>query len=165
MGTAYVTNALAEGLIRGDAKRYFVDNLEEIFNFWTLLLSKTTLPPDTRSTDPSVAAALCELDQTIASSNPLAARLGSVQFTRFIASLQQRIKSERQSGRVLRRGKSDSMAITMYISARGAPTNAQLKQDTGRQIRRSKRWADLAGASPLLVITYTDKAASIMQVS
>lgn len=161
---------LAIGLVRGDAASFFAEYFSEIHEYWVSLLQKTTLPPDTTHTDPIVKNAFRELDKTIATKtgSRLMSRLANVQLTRMLASLKIIIKRDRQTGRNYPdSGKTaETVAADIYVSIQSSALSPEAQRALVHQrVRIAKRWAILAGASPLLIITHSPKAERIMYVN
>jgi len=158
---------LAIGLVRGDAASFFAEYFSEIHEYWVSLLQKTTLPPDTTHTDPIVKNAFRELDKTIATKtgSRLMSRLANVQLTRMLASLKIIIKRDRQTGRNYPdSGKTaETVAADIYVSIQSSALSPEAQRALVHQrVRIAKRWAILAGASPLLIITHSPKAERII---
>lgn len=155
-------NPLAHGLIRDDAKSYFLNFLEQIYDVWIPLLDKTTLRPNDASDDLRLGDAFRALDKHIASSDPVQSRLGAVQLTKLMALLKMRIKADRRSGRIAAKKRGDSVAIDAYVQARGPLPDRGARDQALKHVRMSKRWHDLTRSSPLLAVIHTPKAEQIV---
>lgn len=150
------------GLIKDDPKSYFVSYLEQIYDIWISLVDKTTLRSDESSELVSLGDAFRELDEHIASPDPLKSRLGAVQLTNLMASLKERIKADRRRGRITVKGRCDTFAIDAYGQARGLPHDKFARVEILKQLRMSKRWYDLTRNLPLLSIIFTPEAEKIV---
>lgn len=152
-------------LIRPDAGTIFIEHHHQIFHIWTTILLKTSLAPDARCTDVSVRSAFEFLDGVITGdAHALIKRLAYLQLTTLLRVVQDIIAIDRQK-RLIRPkyGKPNvSVSIDMYLSIheKEFPRTAIL-----RRVRRAKRWTDLAGPSPLLLLTFSREAEKIMFVS
>lgn len=156
---------LIDGLIRADSRKLFVDGLETIYDYWVPLLRRTTLPREVTSTDPRVAVVFRDLGQLVASPDVVIARLASIQLTRLMHSLKEKIKVDRQNGRIFPMKRTDSVAVDMYLYSLGRHHDQVARRQAVRQLRMSKRWADLAKESPLLIITHSEKATKLVYVA
>lgn len=152
-------------LIRPDAGTIFKEHHHEIFHVWTTILLKTSLAPDAKCTDVAVKSAFEFLDGIITGdAHALVKRLAYLQLTTLLRVVQDIIAIDRQK-RLIRPkyGKPNvSVSIDVYLSIhdKGFPRTAIL-----RRVRRAKRWIDLAGPSPLLLLTFSREAEKIMLVS
>ncbi|KAK2590670.1 hypothetical protein QQS21_011650 [Conoideocrella luteorostrata] len=153
---------LAHGVIRDDAKRFFEKSLESIYDVWVDLSREATLQPNEILDDRHLDGAFTTLDQHIASLDPLKARLGAIQLTNLMAVLKTRIKTDRQSGQIVAKKRSDSVAIDAYVRARGQQSDNNARYQAVKQVRMSKRWLDLTRGSPLLAVVHTPKAEQIV---
>ena len=57
--------------------------------------------------------------------------------------------------------KSSKPTVDVYLGAQPQTTD---RKKLLRRVRRAKRWADLTGSSPLLLVTYSEEAEGIMYV-
>lgn len=161
---------LARYLIRHDTKSFFADRCEIIIKSWLLLLQKTTLPSNIRCTDERVSAAFHFLDDVITSGDEayLSARLAYARLPGVLASLTDIVAIERRNRDILLSiGQRDtSIAIDIYVNTqRTARDKRAARRHVSRRVRAGKRWAALAGTSPLLLVAYSDAAERIMYVS
>lgn len=155
--------SLAPDLIRHDAAAFFANNCEEIYQTWVSLLRRTTLRHDRTSKHRSVADAFMALDGIInqKDGSNLLSRLAHIQLSRTWASLCEMVDADRRHGRI--RGKAGRKSVSM---AADIDRTIQAQRSDGRlastRLRRSRRWALLAGVSPLLLVTCSDAAEIIM---
>lgn len=157
-----LTNPLAHGLIRDDAKSYFVEHLEQIYDIWIPLLEKTTLQPNEALDDLRLGNAFKALHQNIVSPNPLKSRLGAVQLTKLMALLKGEIKTDHRTGRIAVETSSNSIAIDAYLQACGPLLDRSARDQALKWVRMSKRWRYLTRSSPLLAVIHTPKADHIV---
>lgn len=157
---------LLDGLVSASIKEDFMKHLEKIYDIWVQLQEETTLGFDIASDDERVMNTLRNIQGGIADLNLVKSRLAYVQLTNFMAALKIRILKDRQSGRVLNAKRSDTIAMDLFVQARGGvPSSPRDRTQATKQIRISKRWADLAsGGAPLLIIAQSEKADRIVYV-
>lgn len=152
-------------LIRPDAGTIFEEHYHQICHVWTTILLNSSLAPDIKCTDVAVRSAFEFLDRVITGdAHALVKRLAYVQLTSLLRLVQEIIAVDRQN-RLIRPkyGKPNvSVSIDIYLSIyeEGFPRSAIL-----RRVRRAKRWTDLAGPSPLLLLTFSEEAEKIMFAS
>ncbi|KAI3333798.1 hypothetical protein F4824DRAFT_512943 [Ustulina deusta] len=162
--------SLSKRLIGYDPIGTFADNCEKTLPDWIGLLRKATLPNDITSEDPRIITAFKAVDNVICGQGTdLLQRLANVQLMRLFGSLKDIIKSDRDNGRIHREPyyRDANVAMDIYLSAQETQSNTKqlrLKLKQGRK-RFSKRWSDLATASPLFVLVYSDAAEAIVYVA
>ena len=149
-------------LIRPDADAIFTEHYHQICHVWTSILLRTSLAPDATCTDVSVRSAFEFLDGVVTGdAHVLVKRLAYLQLTTLLRGVQEIIAIDRQNRRIRPKyGKPNvSVSIDIYLSIqeKGFPRTAIL-----RRVRRAKRWTDLAGPSPLLLLTFSEEAEKIM---
>ncbi|KAI3326630.1 hypothetical protein HD806DRAFT_487743 [Xylariaceae sp. AK1471] len=146
-------STLAQALIRKDCKQWFAENCEKIYELWTLLLKKTSLPHDATCTDGCVGHVVSTLGGIITKPESLyQSRLAYVQLTRIVAALNKVVKMGRRDGLV--EGKSGQRNATVI-------TNMFLS-DASEPKRFANRWATLPSTSPLLLFVFTELAEQIV---
>lgn len=152
---------LSRRLLGQDPISTFANNCATSLPGWFQLLQNTTPPPDVRSSDPRILSAFQRIDEIICGQGqPPLRRLAHVQLIRLFDWLEATIKFERDNGHIAseRYQRNTNAAMTIYVAAQGAPSNElRIKLRQGRK-RFSKRWADLATKTPLLVLVYSDAA-------
>jgi hypothetical protein len=159
-------NSLVQKLIRQDAKTFFSQHCEELFHEWTLLLQQTTLPAHTTSRDRHVLDAFAALNARIENGGPFS-RLAYVRLTQTLASLRKIIETDRKHGRIPpQKGRGNaSIAIDIYLRAAGTLLPGERwRERVHTHLRICRRWAMIGGAFPLLLVSYSDQAESIMYV-
>jgi hypothetical protein len=85
-----------------------------------------------------------------------------------LAALDKTIETDRENGRIPpQKGRGNaSIAIDIYLGAPGTPSaGARWRERVNKRLRISRRWADVGGSLPLLLVTYSDQAERIMYVS
>ena len=149
-------------LVRHDAKEFFAEHCEEIFKAWLSVLSTATLPENITHADSRVADVIVSLNNIITTSEtPYYPRLAYIQLIRVLATLKERIKSDRDSGLII--GKSGHRDATLAIDT--CLAKGMVDRKVIHELRRvGNRWAILSKVSPLLVLTFTDTAERIMYV-
>lgn len=157
-----LTNPLAHGLIRDDAKNYFVEHLEQIYDIWIPLLEKTTLQPNEASDDSRLGNAFKALRQHIVSPNLLKSRLGAVQLTKLMVLLKGEITTDHGAGRIAVEETSKSIAIDAYLQACGPLLDRSARDQALKWVSMSKRWHDLTRGSPLLAVIHSPKAEHVV---
>jgi len=153
---------LTQRLVRHDASAFFAEHFEEIYHFWVSLLQMTALPGTTR-TDSRIVNTFEALDNVIVNDTPLSSRLAYVQLSRFYTTVKQRISSARRKDRTSLYGlrRDATIAGDTHPSVSGHTLDREWLR---KRLRRAKRWAHLAGSSPLLLVTYSEDAEWIMYV-
>ncbi|KAF4446821.1 hypothetical protein F53441_9574 [Fusarium austroafricanum] len=143
------------------------ENCEKTIPDWISLLRKTRLPNFTNSSDSCIINAFKAVDGVICGKQGtyLLRRLAYVQLMRLFVSLEAVIKSERESGGMIRKpGYGDaSVAIDIYMSAQ---ESHQHPNDLRRELKERKRagvsWRYLSGPSPLFTMIYSQASELIM---
>lgn len=158
--------ALADRLVSSDPVNFFVDNCEKTVEGWASLLQQTTPRYSTPSTDPRWVSAFETLDSfmTGRQGTPLLRRLAYVQYKRVSDTLEGIVQSERLSGAPRNSGVGDSTIVMNVVgSAQEGPMSAASRRNAARENRRiARRWAALAGPSPLFLLLYTDVAETVV---
>lgn len=165
--TATRLESLSSRLVRHDAIECFVDNCKKIWEDWTSLLRKTTLPPHVASSDTRVIAAFKAVDDVISEkqSTRVLRWLAYIRLMALFDSLKPVVKSERENGEAHReRGDRDISAILdIYENARRRCSNTRASRNAIAEYRRTaKRVKTLAGPSPLFLLVYSEEAEPIM---
>ncbi|KAF5228230.1 hypothetical protein FANTH_14551 [Fusarium anthophilum] len=145
----------------------FADNCEKTIPNWILLLRQTSLPNFINSSHHSIITAFKAVDNVICGTQGtyLLRRLAYVQLMRLFTSLEALIKSERESGKAVRKqGCGDaSIAIDIYMSAQQSHQHPDdLRRELKERKRAGKIWRDLSGPSPLFTMVYSHASESIM---
>ncbi|KAJ4248085.1 hypothetical protein NW762_012855 [Fusarium torreyae] len=145
----------------------FAENCEKTIPDWISLLRKTALPGLINSSHPSIVAAFKAVDLVICGTQGtyLLRRLAYVQLMRLFVSLEALIKSERESGKFVRKqGFGDaSIAIDIYMSAQQSHLHPDdLRRELKERRRAGRVWRDLSGPSPLFTMVYSQASESIM---
>ncbi len=154
-------NSLAQCLVRHDTNTFFIKHCEEIYRSWVSLLHRTAVPPNIKHTDKRIIAAFEAIDCTLLHDTYILARLAYVQLIRMLTSVQKIVKNDRELGQMEPKvGRSNATnAIDIYFSIqRPGMTRRQLHQRIGS----ARRWTDLGGTSPFLLIAHSDIAEKIM---
>lgn len=91
---------------------------------------------------------------------------GGILFTRSLFTSQHQVTTicllHFQHSRVALRKRADSIAMNIFVSALCLPSRGGSRRRAFWRHRLDKRRATLAGAAPLLVIAYTEKAERLM---
>lgn len=158
--------ALANRLVGSDPVNSFVDNFKKTVDDWVLLLRDTTLSRSVSSIDFRWVGAFQILDNVITGrrGTHLLRRLAYVQYKRLSDFLEGIIESERESGAPRNSGVGDA-TIVMNIaeSVKQNCVSRELRRKAAREDRRiARRWAALAGPSPLFLLIYTDMAETVV---
>jgi len=158
--------SLSNRLVRRDAIECFVDNCEKIWDDWTSLLRKTTLPPNVASSDTQVIAAFRAVDSVISGkqSTCVLRWLAYVRLMALFESLKPVVRAERENGESHReRGERDISAIIDIYENAQRPSDRRGLRDVILEHRRiGKRVESLAGPSPLFLLIYSDEAETVM---
>ncbi|KAK0628873.1 hypothetical protein B0T17DRAFT_169023 [Bombardia bombarda] len=166
---AHRVSFLSNRLIGHEPISTFAGNCEKTLPDWIALLRNATLPNGITSEDPRIIAAFKAVDSVICGQgSKMLRRLANVHLMRLFGSLEAIIETDRETGRIHREPyyRDDHVAMDIYISAQETHSNTnelRLMLRRGRK-RFSKRWSDLATASPLFVLVYSDAAESIVYV-
>lgn len=153
---------LVKCLIRSDAREFVLTSYEDIYLAWTTLQQSTSFPSNIPCTDTRVASALSYLDAMITDrgNSHLLKRLAYVQLTRTVAALYELISNDRNVRAWPRKRQVHSdVAVDIYLRAQ---TRKCRRNEILRRMSLGKRWFDLAGPSPLLVVTYSDDAERVV---
>lgn len=158
--------SLSNRLIRRNAIECFANNCEKIWEDWTSLLWKTTLPPNIASSDTRFIAAFRAVDSVI-SDKQSACVLRWLAYVRLMAlfnSLEHVVRGERENGKAYRgRGNRDiSVVINIYENAQRSSDRQGLRNMIWKHRRIGKRVESLAGPSPLFLLIYSDEAETVM---
>lgn len=156
-------------LMGTDPLQSLTKNYENIMADWTSLKNETAIPNNASSSHPRIIHAFKAVDSVICGrqGSTLLRRLAYVQLMRLFAFLQDIIRFERETGRVVRGRycRDASVALDIYMSAQEGTSNPD---DLRRQLKERKRagrsWKILSKPSPLFVLLYSDAAESIMYV-
>ncbi|KFG87253.1 hypothetical protein MANI_027773 [Metarhizium anisopliae] len=152
-------STVTQSLIRHDAKQFLLDNCGEIYQEWTSLLAKTTLPAEATSSDQRILDMLLTLDVAFNTASQRIIRLASIQLTRVLKGLKEKVKEDRRRGLIDgQRSKRDaSIVIDIYCRATGKPRALVLSNT-----RFANRCSALAKDS-LLAIILTDHDAKLIK--
>lgn len=159
--------SLSHRLVGKEPLNSFAENCQKTIADWISLLSKTTLPSDIESSDPCIITAFKAVDSVICGHQGtyLLRRLAYIQLMRLFASLEAIIKSERETGRIFREPGygNASIAIDIYMSAQESHLHPyDLRSELRERKRTGRRWKDLAGLSPPLVLMYSEASEPIV---
>ena len=166
---AHRVTFLSNRLIGHNPIGTFAGNCEKTLPDWITLLRNATLPNGVTSGDPRIITAFKAVDSIICGQGTnMLRRLANVHLMRLFGSLEAIIETDRETGRIHREPyyRDDHVAMDIYTRAQETHSNTnelRLKLRRGRK-RFSKRWRDLATASPLFVLVYSDAAESIVHV-
>ena len=109
-------STIVQSLVRQDAKQFFLDNCGEIYEAWTSLLEKTTLPADATSSDQRILDVLVTLDAACRKpDHPRSFRLATIQLARVLNSLKEKVKKDRRRGVIVRKGSKVDASIILDI--------------------------------------------------
>jgi hypothetical protein len=158
--------SLSRRIVRRDAIECFANNCEKIWEDWTSLLWKTTLPPNVASSDTRVIAAFRAVDSVISGKQSTCV-LRWLAYVRLIAlfdSLTPVVRAERENGEAHReRGDRDiSAVIDIFENAQRPSDRRGLRQVILEHRRTGKRVKSLAGPSPLFLLIYSDETETVM---
>ena len=161
--------SLPSRLVRHDAIECFANNCEKIWEDWTSLLQKTTLPPNVASSDARVTAAFRAVDSVISGKQSTYV-LRWLAYARLMAlydSLKPVVRTERENGEAYReRGDRDINAVIDIYENALRPSDRRGLRDVILEHRRTgKRVNSLAGPSPLFLLIYSDEAETVMYVA
>lgn len=156
--------SLAQTVVTSDTIEFFTMHYEAALIDWMNLLEKTTLPSDISTSDERVTTIFQTLDALISGTEGKhLSRLAHVQLLRVFDSLEDLVAADRSSGSVrARRGLTNlSIAIDLYQDAQTTRASRCRLHEKRRSI---KRYAVLAGPSPIILFLYTDIADKIVYV-
>ncbi|KAM7187389.1 hypothetical protein V8F33_011287 [Rhypophila sp. PSN 637] len=153
--------SLSSRLVRRDAIECFAKNCEKIWQDWTLLLRKTTLPLNIASSDTWVIAAFRAVDSVISGKR-------GITYVRLIVlfdSVKAVVRAERENGEAHReRGDRDiSAVIDIYENAQRSPDRRGLRDMILKHRRIGKRVESLAGPSPLFLLIYSEEGEAVIR--
>ncbi|KAM7182980.1 hypothetical protein V8F33_013890, partial [Rhypophila sp. PSN 637] len=143
--------SLSSRLVKPNTIEGFANNCEKIWEDWTSLLRKTTLPPNINSSDTRVIAAFRAVDTY-------------VRLMALFDSLKPVMRVERENGKAHReRGDRDiSAVIDIYENAQRPSDRRGLRDVLVEHRRTGKRVESLAGASPLFLLIYSEEAETVI---
>ncbi|KAM7189001.1 hypothetical protein V8F33_010335, partial [Rhypophila sp. PSN 637] len=157
--------SLSSRLVKPNAIEGFANNCEKIWEDWTSLLRRTTLPPNINSSDTRVIAAFRAVDSVISKkqSTCVLRWLAYVQLMALFDSLKPVVRVERENGKAHReRGNRDiSAVIDIYENAQRPSDRRGLRNVIVEHRRTGKRVESLAGPSPLFLLIYSDEAEAV----
>ena len=141
-----------------------VRHCEAVWTQWVQLLQITNLSGCHKSSDPRVNTALRALDEAISGrEGKLISRLAFVHLIDVFEKLERLIGRDRERGLLHRKAgyRNSSVAMDIYMASQPVQTNT-IKAVTRRELHERKRigrrWRDLAGPSPLLLLLYSENA-------
>ena len=158
--------ALANRLVGSDPVNFFVDNCKKTVDDWVLLLRGTTPDHGIPSNDFRWVDAFQTLDNIITGrqGTHLLRRLAYIQYKRLSDFLESIIESERESGAPRNSGVGDATVVMNIVeSVKQKCVSAASRRKAACEDRRiARRWAALAGPSPLFLLVYTDMAETVV---
>jgi hypothetical protein len=159
--------SLSHRLVGHDPMNIFATNCEKTMADWISLLGKTMLPDDVTSSDSRIIAAFKAVDKVICGQEGthLLRRLAYVQLMRIFTTLESIIRSERETGRVLRAPcyRDASVAVDIYMRAQEDRSHPDdLRRELKERKRAGRSWSDLAGPFPLFTMIYSEAAEPIV---
>ncbi|KAH8889966.1 hypothetical protein GQ53DRAFT_186160 [Thozetella sp. PMI_491] len=160
---------LASSLVRQDASSFYANSCENASVCWASLLQKTEVSGISYD-DPNITASLRALDRILTDqeSTPLLLRFAYVQLTNVFENLESIIAAGRRSGLVHREigYRNASIALDMYMAAQEGYFDVALRRrELLKRKRTGRRWRQLAGASPLFLLIYSDAAEAVVYVT
>ncbi|KAM7210375.1 hypothetical protein V8F06_014239, partial [Rhypophila decipiens] len=159
--------SLSSRLVRRDAIECFAKNCEKIWQDWTLLLRKTTLPLNIASSDTRVIAAFRAVDSVIPGKRGTSVLrwLAYVRLMVLFDSVKAVVRAERENGEAHReRGDRDiSAVIDIYENAQRSPDRRGLRDMILKHRRIGKRVESLAGPSPLFLLIYSEEGEAVIR--
>ena len=134
----------------------------------TYLIRQTTIPVHIQSSDPRILGAFRTIDNIILGpKDDLLKRIAYMQLMNVFNSLEKIISADRSNGLIHRAtGYRDAtVAIDIYASAQEKNGNIPLlRRNLLERKRSARRWLQLAGSSPFLLIAYSNIAERIVYV-
>ena len=131
------------------------------------LIRQTTIPINIKSSDPHILDAFRTIDNIILSpKDELLKRIAYMQLMSVFNSLKKIVSADRSNGLIHRAtGYRDAtIAIDIYASAQKKENIPLLRRKLLERKRSARRWLQLAGSSPFLLIAYSDIAERIVYV-
>ena len=134
----------------------------------TCLIRQTTVPINIKSSDPHILDAFRTIDNIILSpKDELLKRIAYMQLMSVFNSLKKIVSADRLNGLIHRAtGYRDAtIAIDIYANAQEKKESIpSLRRKLLERKRSARRWLQLAGSSPFLLIAYSDMAERIVYV-
>ncbi|KAI7908808.1 hypothetical protein M9X92_011981 [Pyricularia oryzae] len=149
------------GLVTPASISAFFDCCTAVAESWTTLLKHTSLPDTISSSDPRIPAAFMAVDHAINGGSCLLSRLAWVELFRLIQSVEGIVKNERRLDPVERTPGYGNASIVADMYMRFHCCSRRVAHE---HKRKAKRWTQLAGPSPLLLLALSTAANSIVQV-
>lgn len=152
---AAAQDQLVQGLMRHDAKQFFVSNFDELFKHLVEMRAASTLPVGGSVSDKQVKDAIVTLHEAITKPEmSLTQQLAYIQLAQVLASLKSKIKEDCRKGVILRanRQRDATAVIKLYMEATGITR----KEDVHGIIRTCNRYAALGKKVPLLRLVLSD---------
>ena len=132
------------------------------------LIRQTTIPINIKSSDPHILDAFRTIDNIILSpKDELLKRIAYMQLMSVFNSLKKIVSADRLNGLIHRAtGYRDAtIAIDIYANAQEKKESIpSLRRKLLERKRSARRWLQLAGSSPFLLIAYSDMAERIVYV-
>ncbi|KAI7913800.1 hypothetical protein M0657_008805 [Pyricularia oryzae] len=137
----------------------FSDSCIAVSESWTALLRQTSLPDNIPSSDPRISAAFMAVNEAINSGSCFLSRLGWVELFCLIRLVENVSRNERRLDLVERAPGygNASIAADLYMRIHNCPRRVAHERK-----RRAKRWSELAGPSPLLLLVFSAAANSVV---
>lgn len=160
---------LACNVVRPEALVVFANNVDKIYEFWRMLHTMTNVPDNTQDTSAQIMKAFQFLDNTMANREypHQLCRLSHIALTSTITRFKKIIGLNRRQGNIRSRSGYRDAAVVMdlYLDSQGIVSDkVQAKKLLNRRIQTSRRWTELASSYPLLLVTYSDAAESLVSV-
>lgn len=147
------------GLVTPASISAFFDCCTAVAESWTTLLKHTSLPETISSSDPRIPAAFMAVDHAINGGSCLLSRLAWVELFRLIKSVEGIVKNERRLDLVERTPGYGNASIVADMYMRFHCCSRRVAHE---HKRKAKRWTQLAGPSPLLLLALSTAANSIV---
>lgn len=158
---------LAQSIIRPNAKMFLAEHYKSILDGWVFLLRHATLPNNTTNTDDAVISAFQTLDAIILTRNSastLFSRLAYVLLLKLHRSLEAVVRADIKKGRIKgEQGyRSISIVYDIYTNAQLNVSAYEIRAQLLQRLRIARRWALLAGDSPILLLVHSKEADNLM---
>lgn len=157
---------LSLSLLRSDAEQICVNEFETVRQWWSEIRELSTVG-DIPDQDSEIARSFSTLDAIINDKMqpPQLKRLCYVAIANVFEKIKEKVGISRRQGRIKSRpgATNASYALQLYLQAQNTDRNLEhAKCQLYRHLRITKRWRELGGKFPIMLVTYSSAAEKIM---
>ncbi len=149
--------------VRYGAIPFFIANVEQVFDEWVSMLSKTSLPGDISSSDPFVLTTFHLLDSMMDGGESIRSRFAHLQLLRAFKTLEEILDRERQNQPITRKRGLRNSSVALAIYGRAHPT-VKSRRDLSQRKQAAECWRTPEGPSPFFLVLYSESTDAIAWV-